>query len=299
MERSVRRSRTGVGRGLRLLLTMASILAALPGAAAAQPRGSERGTMTQVVNGTTVTVDYGRPVARGRENLFGGVVHWDELWTPGANWATTFEVDRPVLLEGHRVEPGRYSVWLQPRASGPWRLSLNRTWRLYHDSPVPEDDFVLHFDVEPSRGAHMDALAWYVWTIAGRAAELRMHWGSTYVPLRIETEAYTWDPLPAPERAAYVGAYAFDTDDPTTGGPLRVTITVLEEDGRLVGRWGRAPIALVPAGPGEFRIGFLRDGELFDVADEMTLRVLTDGGTSSGAELRWEGEVFGRGEKVG
>jgi len=119
------------------------------------------------------------------------------------------------------------------------------------------------------------------------------------VPLRVETEAYTWAPLPAAERSTYVGAFAFDTRDPTTTGPMRVTITVLEEGGRLVGRWGSAPIALVPAGPAEFRIGFLRNGELFDVADEMTLRILTESGVSTGAELRWEGEVFGRGEKIG
>ena len=95
-----------------------------------------------------------------------------------------------------------------------------------------------------------------------------------------------------------MGSFAFDTRDPTTGGPLRVTVTVLEEDGRIVGRWGRAPVALVPAGPAEFRIGFLRNGALFDVADEMTMRVLTDRGVSTGAELLWEGEVFGVGAKV-
>ena len=114
----------------------------------------------------------------------------------------------------------------------------------------------------------------------------------------METEEYTWPALPAPERASLVGTYAFDTRDPTTGGPMAVTISVLEENGRLVGRWGRAPVALVPSGPAEFRIGFMRNGELFDVADEMTIRVLTERGASTGAELRWEGEVFGVGEKV-
>lgn len=287
-------------RALRSALTALTCVVAAAGVhpAQAQPRGSERALMTQRVNGTTITLDYGRPVARGRENLFGGVVHWDEVWTPGANWATTLDVDRPILLEGRRVEPGRYSVWLRPRASGPWRVSLNRTWRLYHDTPVPEQDFVFHVDVTPAQGAHMDALAWYVYTIAGRSAELRMHWGSTYVPLRIETEAFTWTPLPPAERASYVGSYAFDTRDPTTGGPLRITISVVDEGGTLTGRWGEAPIALVPAGPAEFRIGFLRAGELFDVADEMTFRVLTRDGSSTGAELRWEGQVFGTGAKV-
>ena len=79
---------------------------------------------------------------------------------------------------------------------------------------------------------------------------------------------------------------------------MAVTISVIEEEGRLVGLWGRAPVALVPAGPNEFRIGFMRNGALFDVADEMTIRVLVENGVSTGAELRWEGESFGVGAKA-
>ena len=139
----------------------------------------------------------------------------------------------------------------------------------------------------------MEALNWYVHAITSRTATLRMHWGPTFVEVDVETAEYTWDALPADERASYVGAYAFDTNDPTTGGPLQVTISVLEESGRIVGRWGGATIALVPAGPAEFKIGFTRGGALFDVADEMTIRILVENGTSVGAELRWDGETFG------
>jgi hypothetical protein len=46
-------------------------------------------------------------------------------------------------------------------------------------------------------------------------------------------------------------------------------------------------------------VGFLRNGGLFDVAAELTLRILTEDGVSTGAELLWEGEVFGAGAKVG
>ena len=264
----------------------------------AQPRGSERSTVSQVINGTTVTLDFARPVARGRDNLFGGVVHWEEVWTPGANWATTIEVDRPIRLDGHDVPPGRYSIWLQPRDGGAWTFSLNREWRLYHDSPVPEDGFFLRFDVHPQQGPHMEALNWYFHSLDSRGGVLRMHWGPTFVGVEVETEAFTWPPLPAAQRASLLGSFAFDTRDPTTGGPMAVTLHVLEEDGRLVGRWGQFPVALIPTGEAEFMIGFLRQGELFDVAPEMTLRILTAGGVSTGAELRWEGEVFGVGEKM-
>lgn len=279
-----------------LLCVLVSGLA--PRELAAQPRGSERSTVSQVINGTTVTLDFSRPVARGRDNLFGGVIHWGEVWTPGANWATTIESDRAIRLNGHQVPAGKYSIWLQPREQGPWTLSLNREWRLYHDAPVPEDGFFLRFDVHPEQGQHMEALNWYFHSLSSQEGLLRMHWGPTFVALEVETEAFTWAPLAATERASLLGSFAFETRDPTTGGPLEVTIHVVEEDGRLVGRWGQFPIALVPAGSAEFMIGFLRQGELLDVAPEMTLRILTEGGVSSGAELRWEGEVFGVGEKV-
>ena len=52
-----------------------------------------------MVNGTTITLDFSRPVARGRDSLFGGVVHWGELWTPGANWATKLISVQPTVQD--------------------------------------------------------------------------------------------------------------------------------------------------------------------------------------------------------
>jgi hypothetical protein len=264
--------------------------------ATAQQRASERGQVTQIVNGTTITVDFSRPSARGRAELFGGVVHWGEMWTPGANYATTLEVDKPIELNGHALGPGKYSVWMQPQPDE-WTVYLNPHTRLYHDSPVP-DDHMLMFSVRPEQGAHMEALAWYFPVVGGGSAELRMHWGDTYVPLTIMTQAFEIPTVAAAELATYLGSYAIDGIDPTSGGPFRVTIQVLEEEGAIAGRWGRAPIALIQSGAGEFRVGFLRDGSLFDVGDEMTLRVITHNGEGVGMEVLWEGEVFTTGERV-
>ena len=97
----------------RYVVALAAALLILPAALSAQPRASERATVNQIVNGTSITFDFSRPVARGRDHLFGGVVHWGELWTPGANWATTLEVDHDVKLNGHAVPAGKYSVWIR------------------------------------------------------------------------------------------------------------------------------------------------------------------------------------------
>ncbi|MEP6509570.1 MAG: DUF2911 domain-containing protein, partial [Gemmatimonadales bacterium] len=75
---------------IRLAL-LASLL--LPFPLVAQVRASEIGVMSQMIDGTKITVEYSRPRSRGRDSLFGTkAVHWDEVWTPGANWATTFDV---------------------------------------------------------------------------------------------------------------------------------------------------------------------------------------------------------------
>ena len=85
----------------RLAFSMA-LLGASPSAAAAQIRASEIGTMSQIIDGTKITMEYSRPRARGRDQLFGHVVHWNEVWTPGANWATTFETNKNITLNGVR-----------------------------------------------------------------------------------------------------------------------------------------------------------------------------------------------------
>jgi len=61
-------------------------------------------------------------------------VHWGDLWTPGANWATTLEVDRDIKLNGHAVPAGKYSAWMRVQPEE-WTVFLNGEARMYHDTP--------------------------------------------------------------------------------------------------------------------------------------------------------------------
>src|ERR1700675_2457600 len=80
---------------------------------------SQRGTVTQVVAFTEISVSYGRPVARGRA-LFGALIPWDSVWHPGANSATRVTFGHDVMVEGKPLCAGEYSLWLIPRERGPW-----------------------------------------------------------------------------------------------------------------------------------------------------------------------------------
>jgi hypothetical protein len=145
---------------------------------------SQRGSVTQNVALTEISVEYGRPVARGRA-LFGQLVPWDSVWHPGADSATRIAFNHPVLLEGHEVKAGEYSLWLVPRADRPWTVILSRAAHTFHKPYPGEARDAYRFDVTPERGAHMESLAIYFPSVVKADALLRIHWGETIVPIRV------------------------------------------------------------------------------------------------------------------
>ena len=68
----------------------------------------------------------------GDVELFGKLVRWGNPWTPGANWATTFEVDKDVTINGNFLPKGKYAVWMIPRESEDWTVIFHRKARAFH-----------------------------------------------------------------------------------------------------------------------------------------------------------------------
>ena len=146
---------------------------------------SQRGSVTQHVALTGITVEYGRPVARGRV-LFGQLVPWDSVWHPGADSATRVSFEHDVLLEGRPVTAGDYSLWLVPRALGPWTLILSRAAHVFHKPYPGSADDALRVDVTPEPLSHLESLAIYFPVVLRDEALMRIHWGTTGVTVRIK-----------------------------------------------------------------------------------------------------------------
>lgn len=161
-------------------------ITALPAAAQElpRPRPSQHGVVSQEVALTTITVGYDRPVARGRE-LYGGIVDWDVVSTPGANRATWVDFSTPVTFAGADLEAGRYGLWHIPHDTEPWELILVRDWDTHH-SFFPMESEAARVGVRPETGAHMETLAFYFPVVSEYETVLRLHWGETIIPFRIE-----------------------------------------------------------------------------------------------------------------
>ncbi|HUQ83894.1 MAG TPA: DUF2911 domain-containing protein [Gemmatimonadaceae bacterium] len=149
--------------------------------------GSQRARVEQTIAFTDVSVVYGRPVARGR-TLFGdsALVKWNAIWHPGADSATIVKFTHDVLLEGKDVKAGEYSVWLLPRATGPWTFILSRAAHVFHQPYPGEAQDYLRVDVAAERGAHMETMAFYFPVVLRDEAVMRIHWGDMIVPVKLK-----------------------------------------------------------------------------------------------------------------
>ena len=168
------------------LATAAAVLIVDPPLASAQGYPpSQRGSVTQNVAHTTLTVDYGRPVARGRA-LFGALVPWDAIWHPGADSATRISVSRDILVEGQPLAAGEYSLWLIPRAAAPWTVVFHRKARAFHRPYPGSEGEALRVDATPDSVSPMETMAIYFPLVLRDDAVMRIHWGTIALPIRIK-----------------------------------------------------------------------------------------------------------------
>src|SRR5262245_37628305 len=144
---------------------------------------SQHGSVSQRIADTTVTVEYNRPVARGRE-LFGRLVPYGRIWCPCADDATTVELSTAVTVEGKELPAGRYSLWTEPEAER-WTVIFNKSANAWH-TRYPEGHDALRIQVTPRTGSHMETMAFYFPVVDGKKAELALHWGTVVVPMKIE-----------------------------------------------------------------------------------------------------------------
>jgi hypothetical protein len=255
-----------------MLRTAVVALLALPHIAAAQIRASEIGSMSQIVDGTKITVEYSRPRGRGRDNLFGTpAVHWDETWTPGANWATTLEVSKDIKLNGRPVAKGKYSVWMIVRQAGDWIVVLDPKAHRYHMNPPDSTAADVRFPARVEAVPYTDVLTWSMPEIRIDGGTLAMQWERVRIPINLEVEPTLVMTLPAAEAAAYVGQYTYAEQD-STGKPGKVVVfTITHEDGTLKGRWDPEDpyfkkFALIRIAPDWFAPGVYDEkGQIFEV----------------------------------
>jgi Protein of unknown function (DUF2911) len=266
----------------------------LPGTLAAQIRASERGSVSQTIDGTVITVDYARPRVRGRDPIFGGVVRWQEVWTPGANWATTLEVSKPLEFDGHPVPMGKYSVWFVVDQDH-WTLVLDPRHHRYHTEPPDSAAGQVRYVVHPAPAPFTEVLSFSFPVVRADGAVLVFQWATSQVALNLKVTPSHPITISRGQVAGLLGTYRYQSRTPGDSSPPS-EIVLAYEDGRLMMHWDHAPfpdlktLLLIRIADDWFTPATLEDGEVFDVISEWVFEFARSGGTATGFEVRGEGD---------
>jgi len=111
---------------------------------------------------------------------------WDSVWHPGADSATTITIGHDIVLEGRPVRAGAYTVWLVPRAQGPWTFVLNRTTGIQHTPYPGAQSDAVRVDVSADDASRVETLTYQFPMVLRDEAQLRIQWGTTGVTLRVK-----------------------------------------------------------------------------------------------------------------
>jgi len=144
---------------------------------------SQAAAVGQRVATTEITLTYSRPVARGR-HVFGALVPYGKVWTPGADQATAVTFTRDVMINEHPLAKGSYSIWTIP---GPdtWTFIFNKVPKAFHESYPGEAQDALRLEATPEKTAHVETLTFDFPIVEGKDAVLRLAWDDVSVPLSV------------------------------------------------------------------------------------------------------------------
>lgn len=257
-------ARTAAIASLAFVLTV-------PLPAAAQIRASELGSMSQVIDGTRISITYSRPRTRGRAALFGTrTAHWGETWTPGANWATVLDVSKDVALNGRAVAKGKYSVWMVLREGNEWTTVLDPDWHRFHEDRPDSNANQIRIPTTVDEAPFVDVLTWSMPVLRVNGGTLAMQWATTRASLQLTVTPSLTVTMPESDARPYVGRYTY-TALSARDGDGTALLVVTYEDSTLKAQWDpeddyMRTFAMIRVAPDVFVPGLYdKNGEIYEV----------------------------------
>jgi hypothetical protein len=150
-------------------------------------RVSPHETTNATIDGSDITITYGRPSMRGRE-VFGRLVPYGRVWCPGADEATTLDSTRDLKLGNLLVPAGPHTIWVLPTRDA-WTLVVSKEPSGFHTNYNPSADLGRIELVKRSLDTPVEQLTFaIVKNPAGRGGLVTMSWETTEVsvPLTVQ-----------------------------------------------------------------------------------------------------------------
>ena len=172
------------------------------------PRDSQRASVTQRIGITDITVNYHRPLVKGR-TVWGKVVPYGQVWRAGANENTTITFTDAVSIEGKPLEKGTYGLHMIPNQDQ-WTVIFSKVNTAWGSFTYKESEDALRVNVKPQAADMEEALAYEIDQPTENSAVITMRWEKVAVPFKVGVDVnnivdaalkaqmrglpqYTWD----------------------------------------------------------------------------------------------------------
>lgn len=151
------------------------------------PEASSTQTIIQDFGLGKISITYSRPNVKGRK-IFGGINPYGQVWRTGANAATTINFTENVVIEGHKVAPGTYSLFSIPNKNV-WTIILNKVVKQWGAYSYKQAEDYLRFNVKPinvkeKRETFTISFA----NSTTKSTDMYIVWDHTAVPIHMETD---------------------------------------------------------------------------------------------------------------
>ena len=184
------------------LVNFSLILVAIACTARAQndlnlPDVSQAAEIKQRIALTDVTINYHRPVVKGRK-IWDALVPYGKVWRVGADENTTFEVSDPVTIEGQPLPKGVYGLHAIPTADT-WTIIFSKTHTAWGSYSYQQDEDALRVTVKPRPLQESEeALEYEFEDLQPTSATVTLKWEKLAVPFKVAvTDQTTLDNIRA------------------------------------------------------------------------------------------------------
>src|SRR6267154_6120359 len=147
------------------------------------PRDSQHAKVIQRVGITDITINYHRPLVKGRK-VWGGLVPYGQVWRAGANENTTIEFTDPVTIEGKPLPKGTYGLHMIPGESE-WTVIFSKNSSSWGSFTYDQAEDALRGMVKPQTAEFHEALTYDFDDVSPDASVVTLRWEKVAVPFKV------------------------------------------------------------------------------------------------------------------
>ncbi|MGD0295958.1 MAG: DUF2911 domain-containing protein [Bryobacteraceae bacterium] len=148
------------------------------------PRASQHACITQRIGITDITIDYSRPLVRGRK-IFGKVEAYGQVWRAGANENTIIEFSDPVTIEGQALGKGAYGLHMIPGEAS-WVVIFSKNHTSWGSFTYDQAEDALRVTVKPEAIENQEALSYEFDDPKPDSTVITMRWEKVAVHFKVE-----------------------------------------------------------------------------------------------------------------